>query len=236
MRFHTIALGAVFLISTTTAGADFAGTIAVTSDYDYRGFSQTAGDIALQGSLDYSHDSGFYASAWGSTLDWGDDSDAKIEIDYIVGFSRPVGDGEVSWDVGLLYYSYPNLSSVNFLEIYGGFSAKYLNFKVSYSDDFAGVGESAWYIDGGFNYGWENGWSVLAYGGYSFGSAFDRSKGLALGVPDYFNWGAGVGYTWKSAYIELKAVDTTLNGIYVNEDGVFENDLRGILSVTVSIP
>jgi len=236
MRFHTIAAGTALLMLSATASADFSGTIALFSDYDYRGVSQTAGDVALQGSLDYAHGSGFYASAWGSNLDWGDDSDADIEIDYIVGLSREVGDSGVAWDVGLLYYSYPGLSGTNFLEVYGGFSVEHLNFKISYSDDFAGVGESAWYIDGGYNYEWENGWNVLAYGGYNFGNAYDRSNGLPVGWPAYFNWGAGVGYTYKHAYFELKAVDSTLSGIYEIDDGVFENGLRGILSVTISIP
>jgi hypothetical protein len=57
--------------SDPAASAGFSGTLSLTSDYDYRGFSQTAEDFAIQGGLDYGHDSGFYASAWDSSLAWG---------------------------------------------------------------------------------------------------------------------------------------------------------------------
>jgi uncharacterized protein (TIGR02001 family) len=230
-------VGFLLLALTFDASAGFSGTVTLTSDYDYRGYSQTAGDFAIQGSVDYEHDSGFYASAWGSSLDWGSGSDANIEIDYIVGFSRDIGDSGVAWDVGLLFYTYPGLSSANFVELYGGFSWSYFNVKLSYSDDFAGLGASAWYLDGGAAYDWDNGFSVFAYAGYSFGDAFESDEGLPFGAPDYYNYGIGAGYSiGDHVSLEIKAVGTNQDGIYRIEKGVFENDFRGIAAVTVSFP
>ncbi len=58
-----------------------------------------------------------------------------------------------------------------------------------------------------------------------------------MGLPDYWNWGAGVGYSLGSHfYFELKAVDTTLDDEYEVERATFENDLRGIFTVTASFP
>jgi uncharacterized protein (TIGR02001 family) len=230
-------LGLMMLAASSSASAGFSGTVTGVSDYDYRGYSQTAGDWALQGSLDYEHESGFYASAWGSSLDWGPDSDADIEIDYIVGFSKEFGESGVSWDAGLLFYTYPGLSSANFLEYYGGLSWSFFNIKLSYSDDFAGLGASAWYLDGGASYDWDNGLGVFAFAGYSFGNAFDSSKGLPFGAPDYYNYGLGLSYgIWEHVSIEAKVVGTNQDGIYKIETGVFENDFRGILGVSVSFP
>jgi uncharacterized protein (TIGR02001 family) len=229
-----IATGLTFVSVAAVAG--FSGTATVTSDYDYRGISQTATDPALQGSLDYSHDSGFYASAWGSSLDWGKGSDADVEIDYFAGFSRDFGDSGVSWDLGVLAYTYPGLSSANFVEYYGGLGYDGFNIKVSYSDDFAGVGESGWYINGGYTYEWESGFSALVYGGYSFGNAFDEDTGPAVGFPEYWNYGFGGGYTMERFYFELKAVGTDLSGAYKVNNGVFANDFRAILTVTASFP
>jgi len=237
MKLKTISSAVALSLFSIIADADFSGSISGVSDYDYRGISQTAGDPALQLGLNYGHESGFYATAWGSNLDWGEGSDADIELDYTIGFSRNIGDSEVAWDAGLLFYTYPGLSSSNFTEVYGGFSGNLWHAKVSYSDDFSGLGASAWYVDGGFNYAWDNGWSVLIYGGYNFGNAFKFSHGLPMGLPDYWNWGAGVGYSLgDNLYFELKAVDTTLDDEYETERGTFENDLRGIFKVTASFP
>lgn len=230
-------LGWMMLTLSFNASAGFSGTATVVSDYDYRGYSQTAGDWALQGSVDYEHESGFYASAWGSSLDWGSDSDADIEIDYIAGFTEDFGDSGVAWDVGLLYYSYPGISSANFLEIYGGLSWSYFSVKLSYSDDFAGLGASAWYLDGGASYDWGNGFGVFAFAGYSFGNAFERSEGLPFGAPDYYNYGVGVGYSiGDHVSLQAKAVGTNQEGVYKIDSGVFENDFRGIAGITVSFP
>lgn len=230
--------GVVLMMVSSIVAADFSGTVGVTSDYDYRGIAQTATDPALQGSLDFTHDSGFYASAWGSTLDWGDDSDADIEIDYIVGFSRQFGTTGLAWDAGVLAYTYPGISSANFVELYGGFSFKFFDIKLSYSDDFAGVGASGWYLNGGLGHEWENGFAVLAYAGYSFGNAFEdhEHRGPAIGFPDYWNFGFGFGYAIKNLHFELKGVGADLRSSHRVDSGVFANDLRAVLSVTLAVP
>jgi uncharacterized protein (TIGR02001 family) len=40
----------------------------VVSDYRFRGISQTDKDFAVQGGLTVSHESGLYASVWGSSV------------------------------------------------------------------------------------------------------------------------------------------------------------------------
>ena len=51
-----LALGA----AAATAQAEVSSTITLASDYDFRGITQTARDPALQASLDWSTESGFY--------------------------------------------------------------------------------------------------------------------------------------------------------------------------------
>jgi uncharacterized protein (TIGR02001 family) len=231
-----IKVGAVALLAmvSCTAGAGFSGTATITSDYDYRGISQTDSHPALQGSVLFNTDIGFYASAWGSSLDWGPDSDADIEIDYFGGFTREFGDSGLSWDLGVLAYTYPGLSSANFIEYYGGLVYEGFNIKGSYSDDFAGVGESGWYVNGGYTYKWESGFSAFVYGGYSFGNAFDAETGPAVGFPAYWNYGVGVGFTSDRLYLELKGVGTDQKDPYKISSGVFANDYRTLITVTVS--
>jgi len=166
----------------------------------------------------------------------GQDSDADIEIDYFAGFSREFGDSGISWDVGYLAYTYPGAGTFNFGEFYGGFSWDSFSLKLSYSDDFDGVGQSAWYLNGGYSYEWESGWNMLIYGGYSFGNAFDREHGMAFGFPEYWNYGAGAGYSLHNLYFEVKVVGTDLSAPFKIEDGAFANDFRGVFSVTLSLP
>ena len=80
-------------------------TLGGTSDYIFRGVSQTLEDPAAQGSIDISYGI-LYAGIWASNVDFGGAPPANAEIDYYVGI-KPVW-GPVTFDFGALYYSYPD--------------------------------------------------------------------------------------------------------------------------------
>jgi uncharacterized protein (TIGR02001 family) len=100
---------------------------AVTSDYRYRGISQTRLQAALQGGADYTHNpSGFYAGTWASTIKWTKDAGGggDVEIDLYAG-KRGEVTKDISYDVGVLSYVYPSNGlavSANTTEIYGQLS------------------------------------------------------------------------------------------------------------------
>lgn len=84
---------------------------ALTTDYVFRGISQTLQNPAVQGSLDANYGI-FYLGAWGSSIDFGDAAPplppgniASIEIDYYAGL-RPEW-RDISLDIGGIYYTYP---------------------------------------------------------------------------------------------------------------------------------
>jgi uncharacterized protein (TIGR02001 family) len=95
------------------------GEIGVVSDYQYRGYSLSGGDLAIQGGLTLEAPKGFYAGVWGSEIEEvgiGADGDgALIEIDLSAG--RTFSAGGWDWDVGLIYYSYPDGDDLDYLEI-----------------------------------------------------------------------------------------------------------------------
>ncbi|MFR0657359.1 TorF family putative porin, partial [Pantoea sp. SIMBA_079] len=66
------------LLSAGAAHAEVSGSITLTSDYLFRGITQTDGEPALQGGLEWAGDSGFYVGAWGSSISWLSDSDPDI--------------------------------------------------------------------------------------------------------------------------------------------------------------
>ena len=49
--------------------------------YVFRGIRQTWGNLALQGGVDYAHESGFYAGAWLSNTSGNLYANANIEVD-----------------------------------------------------------------------------------------------------------------------------------------------------------
>jgi len=73
---------------------EFSANVALTTDYRFRGLSQTNEDPAIQGGFDYGYSGdalpvSFYAGVWASSLDFdvADPDDADLEIDFYGGFT-----------------------------------------------------------------------------------------------------------------------------------------------------
>lgn len=98
------------------------GSATLTSDYRFRGVSQSDEGMAVQGGFTIAHDSGFYAGAWGSNLaGWGTFGGANMELDLIAGFKFPVGEGTL--DTGVTWYMYPSgADETDFAELYAKLS------------------------------------------------------------------------------------------------------------------
>ena len=112
----TSALASTALVS-TQAAAEVTANASATSNYIWRGLTQTTNETAIQGGIDYSHESGFYAGTWVSNVQYAAGDDFSYEHDLYFGFSGEV-DG-ISYDVGYLYYNYDDVANFDFAEIYG---------------------------------------------------------------------------------------------------------------------
>jgi uncharacterized protein (TIGR02001 family) len=89
------------------SGITISGSAALTTDYRFRGVSLSGGDIAVQGSINLNHDSGFYTGVWASSLEGKLNPYGGTEVDVYAGWAGEVASG-VSVDVSLVYYVYPN--------------------------------------------------------------------------------------------------------------------------------
>ncbi len=105
-------IGLAMLAGAATAGtagvanaeASFSGNVALTSDYVFRGISQSDSDVAIQGGFDYSNGI-FYAGTWASSIDFG--GTGTIEADVYAGVKPTLG--PVSLDFGVIGYLYPGM-------------------------------------------------------------------------------------------------------------------------------
>lgn len=141
MSLRLSLLSVTLLLAGLHAPAQAEGPLAfnasVTSDYRYRGISQTRLKPAVQAGADFAHASGFYLGTWGSTIKWIKDGggDASTEVDFYGGYKTEVASG-LTLDVGLLKYVYFNHElavSPNTLEVYGALTAGPATLKVSRS-------------------------------------------------------------------------------------------------------
>jgi uncharacterized protein (TIGR02001 family) len=226
----THGVAAVLLLATATAAhAEFSGTVTATTDYDWRGVTQTAQDPALQGSFDWSSDMGLYAGVWASNVDFGS-GDPNVEVDLYGGWS---GGDVLTYDVGAVYYTYPGESDFNFPEIYGSVGWEFLSAKISYSWDFAGTSETAFYYEGNVDSGLPANFGVTGHIGYSDGDGIRA----AYGQSNYYDWSVGLTYTWSHFDFSLKWVDgEDLDTLRNTPDDISSSDARAIFTVSTTFP
>lgn len=225
------ALAAIGLsLAATAAQAEISGTVEAVSDYNWRGITQSSQDPALQGSIDYAHDSGFYVGAWGSNVDFGDCCDEEVEVDLYLGFS---GGEALTWDVGAQYYWYPGADDLDFPEIYAGLGYEWFSAKVWYSNDFANYDESAFYLEANGEWELPANFGLSAHVGYSDGDGIE----VAYGEDNYFDWAVGVSYTLGNFDLGLKYADgSDLEALDGTPDDVSSSEGVAIFSVSTSFP
>lgn len=91
MKNHFLLLTPLLLLPAVPAQAlDGSGSATATSDYVFRGISQTAGDPALQAGLRLATGNGFYGALWASNIDYGDAIGSHAKVDYTLGWSGPL--------------------------------------------------------------------------------------------------------------------------------------------------
>ncbi len=163
---------ALLAAGTTANAAELSATITGTTDYDFRGVTQTAQDPAIQGSVDFAADNGLYAGVWASNIDWGN-GDPNVEIDYYGGWA---GGEDITWDLGVAYYTYLGASSSNYAEYYAGLGWSYFETKVWYAPGYAGLsGKNERYFEGNVSYPLPANFGLTAHIGYS---EWQRHQGI----------------------------------------------------------
>ncbi|MDP1526859.1 MAG: TorF family putative porin [Rhodocyclaceae bacterium] len=209
----------------------FSYNVGVTSDYLFRGVSQTHGKPALQGGIDYAHSSGLYVGAWASTITWVKDNFGKgsVELDLYGGYKGSIT-GDVGYDVGLIHYNYPGKGNAipginanpNTTEVYGAISYKWLTAKYSQaiSTNFIGwVGSAnselksrgSNYLELNANYDMGDGWTLIGH----VGTQKVKNSVTTATVQDanYTDWKVGVSKDVGFGVVTVAYSDTDAKGV-----------------------
>jgi len=117
MKFIKLSLVAAVLatgmLAAETSEIGVSANMAITSNYVWRGMTQSKNSPAIQGGIDVDF-KGLYAGVWGSNIEFGD-AKASLEADAYLGYSNEVSG--FSYDIGYTQFIYPNQSSeLNFGE------------------------------------------------------------------------------------------------------------------------
>lgn len=128
-------------IITALAGANVAiaeetspvtANIGVVSNYMWRGVTQTDDGPAIQGGVDYAHESGFSLGTWASNVDFGDGEDIpKYEWDIYAGYGEKLGD--FGYNLNLGYFAYPDGKDFDMAEVGASGSWDFLTLGLAYT-------------------------------------------------------------------------------------------------------
>lgn len=206
--------GAALLTSVGVAQADVSGEIALTSDYRFRGISQTAESAAVQGGLEYGVDSGFYAGVWASSIGF---TGGGIEFDPYVGFAGST-EGGIDYDIGAIYFYYPEdgAGELDFWEFYGSVGFMGATLGAVYSPDYFAETDRYYYVYGsydielpeGFGLGFQVGSNIL-----KDSDRMDEFLGLTGSGES-----AGKSYTDWSVTVSKSAYDLDFSLAYIDTD------------------
>jgi uncharacterized protein (TIGR02001 family) len=233
-----LAAGAALPASAETT---WTGTIAVTSDYKFRGISQTDNDPAIQGSFEAAH-GGFFAGAWASTIDFGVlDPGADVEIDLYVGYTHALTE-DTSLTGKVVYYWYPGATTndASFVEVIGALEHNFGKFsgnvQVAYTPDYYGGTDSATWVAIGGELPVNDWLSVSANVGHQW---FENNFGAAPNVdlPDYTHADIGVTATWDIAALDVRYVyaDLDKGDCFFNATGGLDTcDSKFVVTLTLT--
>lgn len=202
-------------------GFEISGNVALTSDYRFRGISQSDESWAIQGGFDVEFAPGFYVGTWGSSVDFdsNDGYDGSLELDYYAGWSSAIGDTDFGIDVGYIYYDYPgdNGNKGDYQEFYVSGSWKDLSISVNYSDDYYAETDEFWYYAADYSLELVENLSLGLHVGYN---KLEQGGGfLSSDEDNYTDYSVSLSYAVAGVDLSVAYVGTTLD-----EDDVFGTD------------
>ncbi|MCR6626313.1 TorF family putative porin [Pseudoxanthomonas japonensis] len=146
----SLAAGLLLAAASSASAATFNGSGALTTDYVWRGTTQTQGDPAVQAGFRAAAENGLYGSIWGSNVEFAPETKASSELDFTVGWSGNLAE-DWALDVNLTHYRYPSATvDLNWTEAIGTLAWKQNYWaQLGYSNDALATEEAGAYAQVG---------------------------------------------------------------------------------------
>lgn len=125
------------------------GSMTATSNYLFRGITQTRNLPAFQGGLTYNfRPIGFYLNLWGSNVYKPINSThtSTLEVNSVAGITNTFKEN-FHYDLHIVHYDYPKDTSLNFNEVIGSLTYRFITGLIAYSNDVFGSGSSGEYYN-----------------------------------------------------------------------------------------
>lgn len=208
-RTACIVLSATLPILAAQARDGWGGSVAVTTDYIYRGISQTSGNPAAQGGVQLQSPAGWTVGLWGSNVDFGSAVTPGYEIDLHAERAWSLGP-DWSAQLGLIHYEYPDdrRTDYDYDELTASLSFQQrITASVGWSPNTSRFGAGRVARDRrALSYELTllqpviAHWSLCAGAGY-----YDLDDLFGAG---YWFWNAGVTFNWEALQLDLSRIDT----------------------------
>ncbi len=130
----------------TAAQAQVSGSIALVSDYRFRGVSLSDSRPALQGGLAYDRDGGWYGGAFASTVRFDEDAHDGLQLIAYAGRVLPLA-GSVNWEAGIAYSAFSRHHDYDYPDLYAGIVTDAVSARIHYASGYFGQGAGAVYAE-----------------------------------------------------------------------------------------
>lgn len=198
------------------SGSNLTWNLALTSDYVFRGITQTDFQPALQGGLDYSFNSGWYVGFWGSNVDFADSDGPDFELDTYIGYSHDLND-QWNVDVSLVHYAYFGernaYGSIDYAEFFAKLTwNEMLTFTAAFAPNYSNADYTSVYLN--LAGSWELGNEI------SLNASIGHSD-FSDGNGSYTDWNLGLSRQFGPVNAAINYYDTDLDGGRVSDTFVF---------------
>lgn len=180
----SLGFGSLFLLMNTTVMADagpfstenFGVNITLTTDYVFRGETQTTNEPAIQGGVDWNYNN-FSLGIWASNVDFtAVIPDTDIELDYYGAYTNSIG--AFDYNLGIFYYTYPGAddaaAELDYFEFIPSLSYSFSEITFSpgiyvqygFSPDYFGEEGVGHNVEGGVSFSFPKGFGLDGWVGY----------------------------------------------------------------------
>lgn len=191
------------------AAEGWGGSIALASDYIYRGISQTRGQAAAQSGIELRTPSGWSAGVWGSSVDFYRGTGITYEIDLHAAYAWSIAN-DWSAQLGLVHYEYPSDGWLRY--DYDELTAA-LSYQQRLTASVAWSPNASRYAGGSFvrdrpAVAYELALLQPLQGRWSLSAGLGHYDLRELFGAGYWYWNAGLVFSWDALQVDLQHIDT----------------------------